>query len=220
MDTTNILFICGGTFVGIDKIIAKRLGKRTIGFGQQSGMRGDADIAELLPQVDADDVLQFGLIPELVGRLPVISALKPLDTAALVRVLTEPKNALIKQYQKLFAMEGADLQFTDDGLRAIAKRAQQKDTGARGLRSIIEETMLDIMFHTCRNTQAASYVIDEPVVLGKKAAFPIVEAKTKSAGPFCIRSVRVRRLTLRDKCEYRGVSRFKPTPENVRGEVK
>ena len=103
MDTTNILFICGGTFVGIEKIIAKRLGRRTIGFGQQSGMRGDADIAELLPQVDADDMLQFGLIPELVGRLPVISSLKPLDTAALVRVLREPKNALVKQYQKLFA---------------------------------------------------------------------------------------------------------------------
>ena len=116
MDTTNILFICGGTFVGIEKIIAKRLGRRTIGFGQQSGMRGDADMAELLPQIDADDVLQFGLIPELVGRLPVIAALKPLDTPALVRVLREPKNALVKQYQKLFAMEGADLQFTDDGL--------------------------------------------------------------------------------------------------------
>jgi len=180
MDTTNILFICGGTFVGIEKIIAKRLGRRTIGFGQQSGMRGDADIAELLPQVDADDVLQFGLIPELVGRLPVIAALKPLDTPALVRVLREPKNALVKQYQKLFGMEGADLQFTEDGLQAIARRAQQKDTGARGLRSIIEETMLDIMFHLPEHPGAA-YVIDEPVVMGKKAAFPIVEAKTKSA---------------------------------------
>jgi ATP-dependent Clp protease ATP-binding subunit ClpX len=180
MDTTNILFICGGTFVGIEKIIAKRLGRRTIGFGQQSGMRGDADIAELLPQVDADDVLQFGLIPELVGRLPVIAALKPLDTPALVRVLREPKNALVKQYQKLFGMEGADLQFTEDGLQAIARRAQEKDTGARGLRSIIEEVMLDIMFHLPEHPGAA-YVIDEPVVSGKKPAFPIVEAKTKSA---------------------------------------
>jgi len=180
MDTTNILFICGGTFVGIEKIIAKRLGRRTIGFGQQSGMRGDADIAELLPQVDADDVLQFGLIPELVGRLPVIASLKPLDTSALVRVLREPKNALVKQYQKLFGMEGADLQFTDDGLQAIARRAQEKDTGARGLRSIIEETMLDIMFHLPEHPGAA-YVIDEPVVEGKKPAFPIIEAKTKSA---------------------------------------
>ncbi|HEV3418190.1 MAG TPA: AAA family ATPase, partial [Pirellulales bacterium] len=180
MDTTNILFICGGTFVGIEKIIAKRLGKRTIGFGQQSGMRGDADVSELLPQVDADDILEFGLIPELVGRLPVISALKPLDSEALVRVLREPKNALVKQYQKLFAMEGADLQFTEEGLRAIAKRAQEKETGARGLRSIIEEVMLDIMFHLPENS-GASYLISEANVLGRERAFPIVEAKNKSA---------------------------------------
>ncbi|HEV2973324.1 MAG TPA: ATP-dependent Clp protease ATP-binding subunit ClpX [Pirellulales bacterium] len=180
MDTTNILFICGGTFVGIEKIIAKRLGKRTIGFGQQSGMRGDADVSELLPQVDSDDILEFGLIPELVGRLPVISALKPLDSEALVRVLREPKNALVKQYQKLFAMEGADLQFTEEGLRAIAKRAQEKETGARGLRSIIEEVMLDIMFDLPENS-GASYLISEANVLGRERAFPIVEAKNKSA---------------------------------------
>jgi len=180
MDTTNILFICGGTFVGIEKIIAKRLGKRTIGFGQQSGMRGDADISELLPQVDSDDILEFGLIPELVGRLPVISALKPLDSEALVRVLKEPKNALVKQYQKLFAMEGADLQFTEDGLRAIAKRAQEKETGARGLRSIIEEVMLDIMFHLPEHPGAA-YLIQEANVSGRERAFPILETKNKSA---------------------------------------
>jgi ATP-dependent Clp protease ATP-binding subunit ClpX len=180
MDTTNILFICGGTFVGIEKIIAKRLGRRTIGFGQQSGMRGDADISELLPQVDADDILEFGLIPELVGRLPVISALQPLNIDALVRVLKEPKNALVKQYQKLFAMEGADLQFTEDGLRAIAKRAQEKETGARGLRSIIEEVMLDIMFHLPEHPGAA-YLINDANVSGRERAFPILEAKNKSA---------------------------------------
>ena len=180
MDTTNILFICGGTFVGIEKIIAKRLGRRTIGFGQQSGMRGDADISELLPQVDADDILEFGLIPELVGRLPVISALQPLNIDALVRVLKEPKNALVKQYQKLFAMEGADLQFTEDGLRAIAKRAQEKETGARGLRSIIEEVMLDIMFHLPEHP-GAGYLINDANVLGRERAFPILEAKNKSA---------------------------------------
>jgi ATP-dependent Clp protease ATP-binding subunit ClpX len=180
MDTTNILFICGGTFVGIEKIIAKRLGKRTIGFGQQSGMRGDADISELLPQVDSDDILEFGLIPELVGRLPVVSALKPLDSEALVRVLKEPKNALVKQYQKLFAMEGADLQFTEEGLRAIAKRAQEKETGARGLRSIIEEVMLDIMFHLPEHPGAA-YLIQEANVSGRERAFPILETKNKSA---------------------------------------
>jgi ATP-dependent Clp protease ATP-binding subunit ClpX len=180
MDTTNILFICGGTFVGIEKIIAKRLGRRTIGFGQQSGMRGDADISELLPQVDADDILEFGLIPELVGRLPVISALKPLDNDALVRVLKEPKNALVKQYQKLFAMEGSDLQFTEDALRAIAKRAQEKETGARGLRSIIEEVMLDIMFHLPEHPGAA-YLISEANVSGRERAYPVLEAKNKSA---------------------------------------
>ncbi len=150
MDTSNILFICGGTFVGIDKIISKRLGKRTIGFGQESGLKGETDMAKLLPQVTSDDILEFGLIPELVGRLPVISALTPLDTPALVRVLTEPKNALVKQYQRLFSMENADLQFTEDALQAIARKAQVKETGARGLRSIVEEVMLDIMYDLAR----------------------------------------------------------------------
>jgi ATP-dependent Clp protease ATP-binding subunit ClpX len=180
MDTTNILFICGGTFVGIDKIIAKRLGKKTIGFGQSAGMGREADLAELLPQVDADDILEFGLIPELVGRLPVVAALKPLDEESLVRVLTEPKNALVKQYQKLFSMEGAQLQFSDAALRAIANKAQEKDTGARGLRSIIEEVMLDIMYELPEHP-GASYLIDEAVVAGRQPAYPIVEAKTKSA---------------------------------------
>src|SRR5580698_10333673 len=125
MDTSNILFICGGTFGGIDKIISKRLGKRTIGFGQESATPGgESDLSKLLSQVTSDDILEFGLIPELVGRLPVITALKPLDVDALVRVLHEPRNALVRQYQKLFEMEHAQLQFTDQGLRAIAARAQ------------------------------------------------------------------------------------------------
>jgi ATP-dependent Clp protease ATP-binding subunit ClpX len=181
MDTTNILFICGGTFVGIDKIIAKRLGKRTIGFGEQGTAAGEAELAELLPQVDSDDILQFGLIPELVGRLPVISALKPLDIESLVRVLKEPKNALVRQYQKLFEMENAELEFTDDALAAIARKARQKDTGARGLRSIIEEVMLDIMYELPERGAGARYVITADVVEGRQKLFPIVEAKTKSA---------------------------------------
>ena len=180
MDTSNILFICGGTFVGIEKIIAKRLGKRTIGFGNQGDMRGDASLAELLPQVDSDDILEFGLIPELVGRLPVLSALRPLDTDALVRVLKEPKNALTKQYQKLFGMENCDLQFTETALQSIARKAQEKDTGARGLRSIIEEVMLDIMFELPEHT-GSSYVIDEDMVAGKQRVIPIPEPKNKSA---------------------------------------
>jgi ATP-dependent Clp protease ATP-binding subunit ClpX len=181
MDTSNILFICGGTFVNIDKIIRKRLGKRTIGFGQESGLRDESQLSQLLPQVTADDILEFGLIPELVGRLPVLSALTPLDTDALVRVLTEPKNALIKQYERLFSMENAELQFTEEALQTIAKRAQEKDTGARGLRSIIEEVMLDIMFDLPERGAGQRYTISKEVVEGRKPLFSISEPKHKSA---------------------------------------
>jgi ATP-dependent Clp protease ATP-binding subunit ClpX len=180
MDTTNILFICGGTFVGLDEIIAKRLGKRTIGFGQPTGVREDREMGELLGSVCSDDILEFGMIPELVGRLPVISSLRPLDEKALVRVLTEPKNALVRQFQKLFSMENADLSFTEPALRAIAARALEKDTGARGLRSIIEEVMLDIMYDLPENN-GARYVITEEAVLGRERVFPIVEPKKNSA---------------------------------------
>ncbi len=180
MDTTNILFICGGTFVGLDEIIAKRLGKRTIGFGQPSGQREDREMGELLTSVCSDDILEFGMIPELVGRLPVISSLKPLDEAALVRVLTEPKNALVKQYQKLFSMESADLSFTEPALRAIARRALNKDTGARGLRSIIEEVMLDVMYDLPEN-QGARYVVTQDAVEGRERLYPLVEEKKNTA---------------------------------------
>jgi len=181
IDTSNILFICGGTFVGIDKIIARRLGKRTIGFGQPSGYRGDADLSELLPQVDSDDILEFGLIPELVGRLPVISSLQPLDETALVKVLREPKNALVKQYQKLFGVENCKLEFTDEALVAIARRAMRKETGARGLRSIMEDVMLDIMFDLPENN-GSTYVINERHVAGTEQVVPIREAaRHKSA---------------------------------------
>ncbi|MCH8923036.1 MAG: ATP-dependent Clp protease ATP-binding subunit ClpX [Planctomycetes bacterium] len=181
MDTSNILFICGGTFTGIEDIIAKRLGHRTIGFGQESGLRRDADLAELLPQVNTDDVLEFGLIPELVGRLPVLTSLEPLGADALVRVLSEPKNALVKQYQKLFSMEECDLHFTDGALRAIALQASKKDTGARGLRSIIENTMLDLMFDLPDQEPGGRYVITEDIVEGRVELFPVPQKKTKSA---------------------------------------
>jgi ATP-dependent Clp protease ATP-binding subunit ClpX len=180
LDTSNILFICGGTFVGIDKIIAKRLGKRTIGFGQPSGLRGEAELAELLPQVDSDDILEFGLIPELVGRLPVISSLQPLDEAALVNVLKEPKNALVKQYQKMFGLENCQLEFTDAALVAIARKATKKETGARGLRSIMEDVMLDIMFDL-PDHQGSTYVIDARHVEGEEPVVPLREARPKSA---------------------------------------
>jgi ATP-dependent Clp protease ATP-binding subunit ClpX len=181
IDTSNILFICGGTFVGIDKIIARRLGKRTIGFGQPSGYRGDADLSELLPQVDSDDILEFGLIPELVGRLPVISSLQPLDEAALVKVLREPKNALVKQYQRLFGVENCKLEFTDEALVAIARKAMRKETGARGLRSIMEDVMLDIMFDLPENN-GSTYVINERNVAETEPVVPVREAaRHKSA---------------------------------------
>ncbi len=181
MDTTNILFICGGTFVGLEDIVARRLGKKTIGFGQQASQRSEMELGELLQHVTCDDIVEFGMIPELVGRLPVLSSLVPLDMPALIRILTEPKNALVRQYQELFAMENAELEFTDDALRAIAQMAMQKDTGARGLRSIVEDSMLDIMFELPDQAAAAKYIVTEDVVRGRAKLFPITEPKHKSA---------------------------------------
>lgn len=180
MDTTNILFICGGTFVGIEDIVRKRMGKRGIGFGQTS-TDDQWSVSTLLPQVTTDDVLQYGLIPELVGRLPVVSALTPLDEDGLIRILTEPKNALVRQYQSLFEMEKAKLSFTDKALRLIANRAQSKGTGARGLRSIIENVMLDIMYDLPDQTEESVYVIDEAIVEGRDKLFKIPSTRTKSA---------------------------------------
>jgi ATP-dependent Clp protease ATP-binding subunit ClpX len=179
IDTTNILFICGGTFNGVDEIIRKRLGKRSIGFMQDAKSHTDLGLAETLPHVTPDDLIEYGMIPELVGRLPVVSALTPLDEEALIRVLTEPKNALTKQYERLFSMEEADLKFTDDALRAIAKKAQERETGARGLRSIIERVMLDIMFDLPEQPRGSRYVISEDIVLGKQTLF--TPPQTKSA---------------------------------------
>ncbi len=180
IDTTNILFICGGTFNGVEDIIRKRLGKRSIGFTQDAKSHTDLGLAETLPHITADDLIEFGMIPELVGRLPVVSALTPLDEEALMRVLTEPKNALTKQYERLFSMEEADLKFTDQALRAIAKKARERETGARGLRSIIEHVMLDIMFDLPEQPRGSRYVINEDVVVGNKPLFG-EQPQTKSA---------------------------------------
>jgi len=181
IDTTNTLFICGGTFVGIDDIIRKRLGKRTLGFSQASGFRGEEDLAEVLPQVTTDDILEFGLIPELVGRLPVTTALAPLNEESLVRVLKEPKNALVRQYQSLFEMENCELKFTDEALGAIARRAMQRGTGARGLRSIIEDVMLDIMFELPDQEQSTCYEVTGDIVEGRDQLFKMPEPKSKTA---------------------------------------
>ncbi|HMP01880.1 MAG TPA: ATP-dependent Clp protease ATP-binding subunit ClpX [Gemmatales bacterium] len=171
LDTTNILFIAGGTFVGLDRIISRRIGRKTIGFGSQLGQQRDANLGELLGQVTSDDLVEFGMIPEFVGRLPVISPLDPLDLDALVRILKEPKNALVRQYQKLFDMEGAELEFTDGALRELAARAKQKDTGARGLRSIVEEVMADSMYQLPDLEQKGKFVVTEAVVRGEKSLF-------------------------------------------------
>ena len=181
IDTSEILFICGGTFTGIDDIIRRRLGKRTIGFGQQAGFKEEGDLDQILPQITSDDILEFGLIPELVGRLPVISPLGPLTEDALVRVLTEPKNALVRQFQSLFQMENCELSFTEKALRTIAHKAKDKGTGARGLRSIIEQVMLDIMFDLPEQSKGTKICIDEDTVSGaynKSEPFSLPEAKS------------------------------------------
>ncbi len=147
LDTSQILFICGGSFEGIDEIVRRRVGKRRIGFIEGSGdLNTPQEKRDMLSQVLAEDVLEFGMIPELIGRLPLITPLEPLDEAALVSILTEPKNALIRQYQHMFALEGAKLRFTDEALTALARKALQRDTGARALRAVVDGVMLDLMY--------------------------------------------------------------------------
>ncbi|MBX3351320.1 MAG: ATP-dependent Clp protease ATP-binding subunit ClpX [Phycisphaeraceae bacterium] len=164
LDTSNILFICGGSFVGLEDIIRRRLGRKRIGFTSQAAMNEDAiqEAAEILMHVSAQDVIEYGMIPELVGRLPVVTPLEPLSLDTLMMVLQEPKNALVKQYQHLFSLEGAKLTFTEDALLAIAKKARERKTGARALRAVMEEIMLELMFDLpdLDNT-GAEYIIDE-----------------------------------------------------------
>ncbi|MFM2093882.1 MAG: ATP-dependent Clp protease ATP-binding subunit ClpX [Planctomycetota bacterium] len=180
MDTSNILFICGGTFVGLEEIIRRRLGKRTLGFGQQSSERNESELGELLLQVTTDDVIEYGMIPELVGRLPVTAPLAPLDRDGLIRVLSEPKNALVKQYQTLFEMENCELSFTPSALTAIADKAFSRGVGARGLRSIIEDVMLDIMYELPEQPAGSKWVINDEVISGKQKLF-FAEPQSKSA---------------------------------------
>jgi ATP-dependent Clp protease ATP-binding subunit ClpX len=168
VDTTNILFICGGTFTGLDQIIAKRLGKKKIGFGQETFSEKEKD--ELISKVEVEDLVQFGMIPEFLGRLPIISCLHELDEESLVRILIEPKNALIKQYQKLFKMEGCGLEFNPQALKYIAKQAKKRETGARGLRSIVEKIMLDIMYHLPYQPKC-QYFINESIASGEVKLF-------------------------------------------------
>jgi ATP-dependent Clp protease ATP-binding subunit ClpX len=170
VDTSNILFICGGTFVGLDQTIARRIGKRTFGFGGIANDR-EREMGDLLAQVTSDDLIEFGMIPEFIGRLPVLAPLAPLDEEALVKILTEPKNAVVKQYQKLFEMEGAEIEFDETALKEIAKKAKARDTGARGLRSIIEEIMLDIQYDLPEMEHKSKYVVDGAIVRGERTLF-------------------------------------------------
>src|SRR5215204_814962 len=168
VDTSNILFICGGTFVGLDDIISRRLGRKSIGFGAVDKEQRDRSLGELLSQVTADDLIEFGMIPEFVGRLPVLAPLDPLDEEAMIRILTEPKNALVRQYQKLFEMEGAEVEFEPASLKEIAKLAKARDTGARGLRAIVEEVMLDVMYDLPEMEHKTKHTITADVVRGDR----------------------------------------------------
>jgi ATP-dependent Clp protease ATP-binding subunit ClpX len=178
VDTTNILFICGGAFVGLEEIIRRRIGMKGMGFGADVRRKDEKSVSELLHEVQTEDLLKFGLIPEFVGRLPVIATLDELGEQDLVRILKEPKNALVRQYQKLFEMEGVHLKFTDGALVAIAREALKRKSGARGLRAILENTMLDIMYEIPSQPAIKEVLISEevitkgepPIVLYQKAA--------------------------------------------------
>jgi ATP-dependent Clp protease ATP-binding subunit ClpX len=165
IDTTNILFICGGAFAGLDKIIGRRIGKNAVGFGAEIRSKNDAESSELLAEVMPEDLLNFGLIPEFIGRLPVISAVHQLKREDLVKILTEPKNALVRQYQRFFAYDDVELVFTEDALWEISDKALERETGARGLRSIIEAALLDVMFELPSRKDVSKCVITKETIL-------------------------------------------------------
>jgi ATP-dependent Clp protease ATP-binding subunit ClpX len=186
VDTTNILFICGGAFGGLEQIIERRLGGRSIGFGADVQTKKQRNLSELLKQVEPEDLLKFGMIPEFIGRLPIVTALEELEESALMEILTRPRNALVKQYKKLFELDGVALKFTDGALKAIASEAIRRKAGARGLRSICEQAMLEVMYQIPSRKTAREVVISEEVILRKSD--PVVlyatekeEAKKESA---------------------------------------
>ncbi len=169
VDTTNILFICGGAFAGLEKIVSRRGKETSIGFGAKVAAKEERGIGEIIKDVQPEDLLKYGLIPEFIGRLPIIATLSDLDEEALVRVLTEPKNALVKQYVCMFDMEGVKLTFTPEALRAIAKKAIERKTGARGLRAIMEDNLLELMYDIPDKKNVAEIIIDENVINEGKA---------------------------------------------------
>lgn len=184
VDTSNILFICGGAFVGLEDIVRQRVGQKKLGFGvKQPDTKKNADDskAALLTKLQPEDLLKFGLIPEFIGRLPLLAALEELDEAALVKILVEPKNALTKQYKKLFEMEDVSLRFTEDALKAIAKLGIQRKSGARGLRAILENTMLDVMFEVPSDPDIKEVVVSEDTILKNEKPLVVYQSRAESA---------------------------------------
>ena len=176
IDTTNILFICGGAFVGLDAVVKRRQGKKSIGFEAKVSDGGKKKLGELLAAVQPEDLLKFGLIPELVGRLPVIATMEELEESDLIRILKEPKNALVKQYQKLFDFDGIKLRFTEGALIAIAQKAMKRKSGARGLRSVMEDSMLDVMYDLPSKTDVQECVINKQVIT--EGEYPVILYQT------------------------------------------
>ena len=170
IDTSNILFICGGSFDGIQKLVSKRIGRSGVGFGAEIQSKEGPSLSEVYQKIESRDIVKYGVIPELVGRLPMLVTLDELDEQAMLMILTEPKNAIVKQYKKLFAMDGVELTFTDEALRSIAKQTIEKKTGARGLRAIIENTMMDLMYRIPSLEGAKGVVVDRDFVEGKSDA--------------------------------------------------
>ncbi len=181
IDTSNILFLCGGAFCGLESIIERRIGVKGMGFGADIKKRTERNLGEILIEVQAEDLLHFGLIPEFVGRLPVVATLNELDEAALIDILTKPKNALIKQYQKLFEFEDVRLRFSDGALRAVARHAQKRKSGARGLRSILETVMLDLMYDIPSRNDVEECVINEEVIEQGIAPLMVLKQAAESA---------------------------------------
>ena len=181
VNTTNILFICGGAFIGLDKIIEKRIGQRTVGFMSETITKKERKIGEVLSLVEPGDLIKYGLIPEFVGRMPVVAALDELDEPALIKILTEPKNALMKQYQKLLSFDNVRLKFTEGALSAISKKAIKRKTGARGLRSILEEIMLDVMYEIPSQKGIRECLVTEETVAKKEKPILVYEKQAESA---------------------------------------
>lgn len=180
IDTTNILFICGGAFDGIEKIIEQRVGKKSLGFGAEIASKNEKSIGDIIKQVQPQDLMKYGLIPEFIGRLSVVVTLDNLDKDALIKILTEPKNALTKQYKKLLELDEVELEFEKSALDSVAQKAIERKTGARGLRAIMEETMSDIMYEAPSDPMLKKCVITKDMVDGKKASLPKVSVKAKS----------------------------------------